>query len=206
MRRRNARAARRGCADRESIPDRAGTRSRAIGRTVRRIATRRRSTRGPSLARATAVDRYPLGKRFDAMVRGLGALLQLTTDTARVERDHASALFGVSMGVARSPIRVAPERGARPAVRRHPVRDQAREPIADVFDEDDHFAVVVQLPGIEPAAVTWQVREDTAVVIRAQAAGRTYGRTIDLGGRVDAATATTRHENGILELRLWKQR
>jgi len=140
------------------------------------------------------------------MFRGLGTLLQIATGPARLERDDASSFFGVSVRVGRRPVTVTPpERPVRPPARRQVVREEGREPLADVFDEGEYFMVVVQVPGVEPSALTWAIRDERAVVIRTAAGGGVRAREIGLASRVDPATVTARHENGILELRLWKR-
>ena len=86
-----------------------------------------------------------------------------------------------------------------------PVVEEAREPITDVFDEDDHYLVVAELPGVDQPAVQWSVREGLIVVISAESAGRKYWKEVELSARVDDRTAVSRYANGVLELRLWKQ-
>jgi hypothetical protein len=129
------------------------------------------------------VDRHPLNRGLDAVFRGLGSLIQIATDTARVQ-DDAATVFGVSLRVGRSAVKVAPAaRVSRPAARRPPEPEEGRAPAADVFDEDDHFVVV----------------------IRALSGDRSFARTIELDAAVNADTTTMRYENGVLELRLWKR-
>lgn len=141
------------------------------------------------------------------MFRGLGNLIQIATETARASEDSTSGLLGVSVRVGRSPVRVAPTaRPARPSTRHRPPQEDAREPAADVFDEDDHFVLIVQLPGAEESSIGWNLNRESAVTVRAESGGRAYVREIELAAPVTAANATMRYENGILELRLWKQR
>ena len=82
--------------------------------------------------------------------------------------------------------------------------DDAREPIADLFDEGDHFVVIAELPGIEARAVTWCVHDGRRVVIQAESADRKYVKTLDLPALVNGEAATSGCANGVMELRLWK--
>jgi HSP20 family protein len=151
------------------------------------------------------VDRHPLNRGLDAVFRGLGSLIQIATDTARVQ-DDAATVFGVSLRVGRSAVKVAPAaRVSRPAARRPPEPEEGRAPAADVFDEDDHFVVVVQLPGADEPSIRWSVHDDTTLMIRARSGDRRFARTIELDAAVNADTTTMRYENGVLELRLWKR-
>ena len=159
------------------------------------------------LHRRRVVDRHPINKGLDAVFRGLGNLIQIATETARVQDGSASGIFDVSVRLGRSPVRVAPAaRTSRPASRQKPSPEEPREPAADVFDEDDHYVVIVQLPGTDESSIRWTVHHDTTLVVRAHSGGRTYAREIELGTPVVSETASMRYENGILELQLWKRR
>jgi HSP20 family molecular chaperone IbpA len=142
-------------------------------------------------------------KGFDGLVRGLGDLLQIASDLAeRTDRTVDNGIFGVSVRVNRGPV---VSRVAR--VSRHAPKsaEDVREAAADVFDEDDHYLVVAEFPGVAESAVHWNIRDGQVVAIRATADGRTYAKDIALASRVDASTAAARYGNGVLELRVWKQ-
>jgi HSP20 family molecular chaperone IbpA len=143
-------------------------------------------------------------KGLDGLVRGLGDLLQIASDVAeRTERGAANGVFGVSVRVGHGPVasRVEPlSRHARTA------SVDGRDAVADLFDEEDHYLIVAEFPGVAESGVQWSIRGDRAVLLRATAPnGRTYAREIALSCCVDAGTAAARYGNGVLELRVWKQ-
>jgi HSP20 family molecular chaperone IbpA len=143
-------------------------------------------------------------KGFEGLVRGLGDLLQIASDLAeRTDRtvDH-NGIFGVSVRVNRGPV---VSRVGRVSRHGSTSAGDVREAVADVFDEDDHYLVVAEFPGVAESAVHWTIRDGEAVVVRATADGRTYAKDIALASRVDASTAAARYGNGVLELRVWKQ-
>lgn len=160
---------------------------------------------------------------LEGLFRGLATILQTASDIAvaagddgvnpiEVDRSSSSGVPGavrVSYGASlRVGPRVAPPY-RRPRTLRHnagrePIIDDAREPIADVFDEGDHFIVIAELPGVDRASVDWRVHEGKCLVILAESADRKYAKTIELPGLVNADVATCGYENGIMELRLWK--
>ena len=167
--------------DREPIPDRSGIISRAVPVRARDCRGSRPCGAGISLAQRPAA----MHKGFEGIVRGLGDLLQVASDVAeRADRGAADGMFGVSVRVGRSSV--------------------MSDVVADLFDEDDHYLIVAELPGVAESAVHWSIRANT-VVIRATAAGRSCGKDIPLATRVDGSTAVARYGNGVLELRVWKQ-
>ena len=97
---------------------------------------------------------------MDKLLRELGNLLQL------VDAKGGRTTYRVSVGVGsveagrsvRSLSQVLPER------------------MIDVFDEDDHYRVIAELPGIDEAAVRWSIRDNRIVTIRTDADGHTIDR------------------------------
>jgi HSP20 family protein len=143
-------------------------------------------------------------KGFDGLVRGLGDLLQIASEVAeRADRGTANGVFGVSVRVGHGPVVSRVEHLCREP-RSGAV--EGREAVADLFDEEDHYLIVAELPGVAESAVQWSCDGDRTVLIRATAPdGRTYVREIALSCPVDAGTAAARYGNGVLELRVWKR-
>lgn len=143
-------------------------------------------------------------KGLDGLVRGLSDLLQIASDAAeRADRGSANGMFGVSVRVGHGPVASRVEH-----LSRHPrtAAFEGREAVADLFDEEDHYLIVAEFPGVAESAVQWSVRGDRAVLIRASVpGGGSCSKEIALPCAVDARTAAARYGNGVLELRVWKQ-
>ena len=151
-----------------------------------------------------------LPRTVEGLFRGLGNLLEKATELAG-KADQLShtevvgdpnglrAEYGVSVrfGAAAAPA-AAPFKTVRRPV------DPVREPATDFFDEDDHYLVVAELPGINEADVQWSASGDV-LTIRAACGDRKYGKEIRLPSPVDPAKTHAAYKNGILELRLWKR-
>ena len=154
------------------------------------------------------------------MFKGLNDLLRMAADLAEsVQDEHATvevrrtggtgiprtlhAAYGVSVRVCP---RVAPATPFGHA-RKHqpPDAEEAREPLADVLDEGDHYVILVELPGAGASAVEWSVRDERVVVIRAGSSLRTYSKKFLLPVPVNVRAAVSTFENGIFELKLPKQ-
>jgi HSP20 family protein len=160
----------------------------------------------------------------DGLFQGLGHLLRVATELAESARDQEPsgdarpnehpraanglhAVYGVSVRIgARGRPVVAPFGNLRQDARKEPVVGEAREPLADLLDEGDHYLVIVELPGVEASDVHWAMRGDKLLVIQAGSGARAYAKQIHFGERVDATSAAPCYANGILELKLWKLR
>jgi HSP20 family protein len=160
---------------------------------------------------------------LEGLFRGIASILQTASDIAvaagddgttpiEVERDSSAGVpgalrvrYGASLRVGAP---VAPPRRRVRTVRqpagREPIIEDAREPIADVFDEGDHLVVVAELPGTDLAAIRWTVAGGRALEIEAESPDRRYRTTIVLPALVNAQAAACGYANGVMELRLWK--
>ncbi len=78
-----------------------------------------------------------------------------------------------------------------------------REPLVDVFDEDEEVVVVAELPGVGEGEIEIDVRDD---ILSLETTGeRKYAKEVLLPDDVDATSLQQTYRNGILELRLKKE-
>ncbi|MBL7183583.1 MAG: Hsp20/alpha crystallin family protein [Anaerolineae bacterium] len=83
-----------------------------------------------------------------------------------------------------------------------PVVAEVREPLVDLFDEEQEIVVVAELPGVGEEEVHVEIQDD---ILSLETTGeRKYAKEILLPEPVDAATLQKAYKNGILELRLKK--
>jgi len=149
------------------------------------------------------------------MLRSLGGFVDLLSKLAeeggKIERsgeidtkgDGVRAVYGLSvrLGGAGTP-RVEPFGNVKVGAK-GPVVDEVREPIVDVFDEEDHLLVIAELPGVEAKNMKFEVQGD---VLEVSGAGRErrYHKELLLPAAVDGARATSNSHNGVYELKLPK--
>ncbi|MDA2926032.1 Hsp20 family protein, partial [Acidobacteria bacterium AH-259-G07] len=86
-----------------------------------------------------------------------------------------------------------------------PVVEEVREPIVDLFDEEDHLLVVAELPGIDSNAIKLEVEKDI-LTLSAETRERKYHKEIVLPSEVDVSTEEMTFKNGILEVKYSKRR
>ncbi len=83
-----------------------------------------------------------------------------------------------------------------------PVVAEVREPLVDVFDEEQEIVIAAELPGVAEEEVHIEIQDD---ILSLKTTGeRKYAKEILLPGQADAATLQKAYKNGILELRLKK--
>jgi len=83
-----------------------------------------------------------------------------------------------------------------------PVVAEVREPLVDLFDEEQEIVVVAELPGVAEEEVHIEIQDD---ILSLETTGeRKYAKEILLPESVDATTLQKAYKNGILELRLRK--
>ena len=78
-----------------------------------------------------------------------------------------------------------------------------KEPIVDVFEEEDCLRVMVELPGVEENEINLKAEENT-LTISTDTSARTYYKKVDLPTPVKKETIESSYRNGILEVKLKK--
>jgi HSP20 family protein len=86
-----------------------------------------------------------------------------------------------------------------------PVVEEVREPIVDVFDEEDHILVIVELPGVSEDKIKVEVAGDI-LNLTASDTDKKYAKEILLPSKVKPSSLKTTYQNGILEINLEKER
>ena len=86
-----------------------------------------------------------------------------------------------------------------------PVVEEVREPIVDVFDEENRILVIAELPGVSENEIKIEVAGDI-LNIAASGRNRKYAKEILLPRKVEADSVKTSYKNGILEVTLEKKK
>ena len=112
-------------------------------------------------------------------------------------------VYGVSVqrGIGGIP-RVRPFGNIR-RTERGPIIDEVREPLVDVFDEEDVVLVVAELPGVAEKDIRTEVSGDM-LKLSTTTKGREYAAQVQLPCPVDAGRVESTYKNGVLEIRLSK--
>lgn len=92
------------------------------------------------------------------------------------------------------------QRGLKPSI---DLREK-REPLIDIYEEDNEIKVIAELPGVEKEDTKLYATEDR-LTISVEAPERKYYKELDLPAEVDPNTARTSYRNGVLEVVLKKK-
>jgi len=84
-----------------------------------------------------------------------------------------------------------------------PKVEEEREPITDVFDEDQEIRIYAEMPGVNQEDIKLDLKEDI-LDISAQTGDRKYHKEILLPAKVNSETMTSSYNNGILEVKVKK--
>ena len=85
------------------------------------------------------------------------------------------------------------------------VVDNVREPLVDVFDEDDHVTIIAEMPGLEEEDIKFEVIGDV-LQLNAYTKNRSYSKEILLPCKVALQPVNKSYKNGLFELRLKKEK
>ena len=80
-----------------------------------------------------------------------------------------------------------------------------REPIVDVFEEEDYLRVMAELPGVEENEISLNV-EDNTLTISTDTSAKTYFKEVKLPTPVKKKAVEYSYRNGILEVKLMKMK
>lgn len=80
------------------------------------------------------------------------------------------------------------------------VVDEIREPLVDVFEEEDHVLVIAEMPGISPEDIKLDIKDDILTII-AEHGEKKYQKEVLLPTAFSSEKMTHSCHNGILEVK-----
>ncbi|MCJ7655678.1 MAG: Hsp20/alpha crystallin family protein [Dehalococcoidia bacterium] len=158
---------------------------------------------------------FGLGKiSFGGLFKGLGNLIDLASKLSEEGLDKKGEIRGLPKG-ARGVYGVSIRTMAgKPVIEtfgniretaKGPVVEEVREPIVDVFDEEDHIRLIAELPGVSEDKIEIEVTGDI-LNLTASDTDKKYAKEILLPSKVNPQSLKTTYKNGILEITLEKER
>lgn len=85
------------------------------------------------------------------------------------------------------------------------VVDNVREPLVDIFDEDDHIMIIAEMPGLEEEDIKFDIVGDVLRLF-ASTKDRSYSKEILLSCKVNPEPVSKSYKNGLFELKLKKEK
>jgi HSP20 family protein len=158
---------------------------------------------------------FGMGKiSFGGLFKGLGSLIDLASKAGEEGIQRSGEIGGLpnrAKGVYGFSIRTM---AGKPVIEsfgnirdtaKGPVVEEVREPMIDVFDEEDRILVIAELPGVSESEIKIEVTGDI-LNLTASDKDRKYAKEILLPGKVKPESVKTSYNNGILEITLQKEK
>lgn len=152
---------------------------------------------------------------FQGIFKGLGNLIELVQSLedmgGKIEKSGEVEAPGGVKGVYGFSVKTL---GGKPVIDtfgnvkvtpKGTIVDNVREPLVDVFDEDDHVAVIAEMPGLEEGDIKFEVNGDI-LQISASTKNRGYFKEVLLPCRVDSEPTSKSYKNGLFEIRFQKEK
>lgn len=80
---------------------------------------------------------------------------------------------------------------------------EEKQPIVDVFEEEDHIKVMVEVPGVEEKDIKLHVKNNL-VIISVDTSEKKYYKEVKLPTSVEKNSVESTYRNGVLEVKLSK--
>jgi len=150
---------------------------------------------------------------FGGLFKGLGNLIDLASRLSEEGIERTGEIKGLpkgAKGVYGFSIRTL---AGKPVIEsfgniretaRGPIVEEVREPMVDIFDEENRILVIAELPGVSESEIKIEVTGDI-LNLAASDRDRKYAREILLPGKVKPDSVKTAYKNGILEITLEKE-
>ena len=154
---------------------------------------------------------------FGGLFQGIGNLIDLVSrleeeGQEEVQREgeftspsgKVKAVYGLSVRTGLSGKPKVESFGNVRKTARGPVVEEERQPLVDIFDEEDHVLVIVELPGVEEEHINTKVNGDI-LTLSAANGERKYYKEVVLPSDVDITSLRSKYNNGVLEIRIDKK-
>jgi len=85
-----------------------------------------------------------------------------------------------------------------------PVVEKSREPIVDIFEEDDTIQIIAEIPGVDDDMVKLDISGDI-LILTAESSIRNYAKEILLPSEVEIEPLSRSYANGIFDVKFKKK-
>ncbi|MCS7110961.1 MAG: Hsp20/alpha crystallin family protein [Ignisphaera sp.] len=151
-----------------------------------------------------------LQEEMEEFERQISRRLSLSPDELRsMDRLNKPILYGFRIEIGPDGVpRIYEFGNVRRSERGRPriVVSDEREPLTDIYEEDDKIRIVAEMPGVDENKIKVEAIDDRRIVIEASDHDRKYRKEVDLPAEVDIETAEAVYKNGVLEIKIRKRR
>lgn len=154
---------------------------------------------------------------FGGLFQGIGSVIDLVSKMTEEGKEEAKregvltapsgrvkAVYGLSVKTSLAGVPLVESFGNVKGTSKGPVVEEEREPLVDVFDEQAHLVVIIELPGVAEEHIRTDIKGDV-LTLSTQGGERKYYKEIVLPNNVDTTSVDSKYKNGILEIKLGKK-
>jgi HSP20 family protein len=151
---------------------------------------------------------------FEGIFKGLGGLIDMVhnlSDTEPIEKkgeiegpEGLKGVYGFRVKTLAGKPVIDTFGNVKPTSKGSTIED-VREPLVDVFDEEDHVAIIAEMPGVEEEKIDIEVEGDV-LRITASNKSRKYAKEVLLPCQVSPELIGKTYKNGMLEIKLAKEK
>ncbi len=140
---------------------------------------------------------------FEDMFRDLEELFQQELEELEKKKSSLKGpfVYGIRMEIGPDGIPRIEEFGNIRREGLKPKIAEEREPLVDIFENDNQIIIVAELPGVDKEKIDVKATEEK-IVIRASNDYRKYYKEIELPKPVKPETARAQFKNGVLEIKV----
>jgi len=150
-------------------------------------------------------------KGLTGLVEKLGELEENGRELSRTGEIHGSdkavkGIYGftIKVGLGEDKVRVEPFGNIRKDEKSgQAVVQEMREPVIDLFEEDDYALLVAEMPGVSAEDVKLEVKEDL-LTIHAEKKDKKYHKEVLMPGSFPREKMSVSCNNGIVEIKCVK--
>lgn len=164
--------------------------------------------------------RIDVGIGLGEVFRGIGDLFQVINNM--IEKGHteavktkelrglagikgSKAIVGYSVKIGAGGLPVVEPFGNIFGGKEGVIVEEKREPLVDVFDEEDKVRVIAELPGVEEKDIKTKLKGNR-LTISAGTPDRSYHKELSIPVPVKASSLRSKYKNGVLELTIDKRK
>jgi HSP20 family protein len=158
---------------------------------------------------------FGMGKiSFGGLFKGLGNLIDLAAKLSEEEVEKKGEIKGLPQGVRGVYGFSVKSLAGKPVIEsfgniretaKGPVVEEVREPIVDIFDEEGFIVIIAELPGVSEDKIKVEVTGDI-LNLTASDTDRKYAKEILLPSKVKIQSLKSTYQNGILEIKMEKEK
>jgi HSP20 family protein len=161
---------------------------------------------------------FRLGKMsFSDLIQGIGSFMDLVSNMQEAGKGEemlegeitgssgrVKAVYGLSIKEGLGGRSIVEPFGNVKKTPQGPVVEEEREPLVDIFDEEDYVSVIIELPGVQLNDIHTEIKGDI-LTLSAANSNRKYYKEVVLPKEVNPSTASSKYKNGIFEITMKKK-